>query len=105
MRNRLGKNPSYGRINRGQANSQLQVSHVADLQQSVKIKNSQNSGLGVYYKNGRPSHNINSFQLRNSVGPRNNPIVGSSGRGLGGNAGNPQGMPTNVNSQPELRLQ
>lgn len=63
--NRLGKNPSYGRI-RAQASSQAQVAHgvPGDLGQSlVKVKNpGPSSGLGLYYKNPRPAaHNINSF--------------------------------------------
>ena len=80
--NRLGKNPSYGRINRAQANSQLQPSHLQDQLQPLKIKSGQNSGLGLYYKNQRPSHNVGSFQLRNSLGQRNNGIgaSGASGR-------------------------
>jgi len=57
---RLSKNPSYGRLNRAGAASQLQISHIPELQQPIKIK-SGNSGLGLYYKNSRPSQNINSF--------------------------------------------
>lgn len=100
---RLGKNPSYGRI-RAQANSQAQVSHIAELQQPVKIKNGgQNSGLGLYYKNQRPSHNVNSFQLRGSVGQRNNAaVLGTAGRSL---AGSQQVAAANMGAQPDMRLQ
>lgn len=105
---RLVKNPSYGRLNRPQANSQLQVNHAQELQQPQKLKNGQ---IGLYYKN-RPSQNINSFQLRNSVGQRNERnggiASGSTGRPtLANGAGTQQGVApnTNASSQPDLRLQ
>lgn len=46
---------------------------IPEFQQPVKAKH-QNSALGMYYKNARPSQNVNSFQLRGSVGPRNSAL-------------------------------
>ena len=72
--------------------------------QPLKIKNGQNSGLGLYYKNQRPAHNIGSFQLRNSVGQRNIGIGVSGVSSRPALAGGQASSGANTSAQPpELR--